>query len=141
MSENNASVNGAKSPLVQFLEHLNANDVEAALALVHPEFTYEDLALKHRTKGIEGARAQIEGWDVSNFKQTIINVVDAGSSIAIEGIMKGIHKDPFPIGDDVYEPTGKPVEFRFCTVATIRDGKVASETHYYDVEDLRAQLR
>lgn len=129
------------SPLVQFIEHLNENEVEPALALVDPEFTSEDLALKHHVGSLGDLRAQIAGWDVSNFKQTITHVIDAGSSVAIEGIMKGIHKDPFPIGDDVYEPTGKLVEFRYCTVGTVRDGKLLSETHYYDAEDLRRQLR
>lgn len=141
MSQHDLSVKEKKSPLIQVIEHLNNNDVDAALELVHPEFVYEDLALKHSTRGIDGIREQIEGWDVSNFKQTILNVIDTGDKIAIEGIMKGIHKDPFPIGDEVYEPTGKTVEFRFCTVATIRDGKLASEVHYYNVDDLRAQLR
>ena len=129
------------SPLVQLIEHINANNVDAALALVHPDFASEDLALKHRVNGIEELRAQIASWSPGNFAQTITNVIDAGSSVAIEGIMKGTHKDPFPIGDDVYPPTGKPIEFRYCTVATIRDGKIAGETHYYNVDDLRAQLR
>lgn len=130
-----------KSPLIQFIEYLNRNEVAAALTLVHPDFVGEDLAMKERIEGIEALRAQIDGWGATNFSQKITHVVDAGSSIAIEGVMKGIHKDPFPIGGDVYPPTGKPLEFRFCTVATIRDGKLASETHYYDLEALRDQLR
>ena len=53
-----------------------------------------------------------------------------------EGVFSGVHVGPF-LG---VEPTGASVTYRFIVVVDFRDGLMAGERFYYDLEGIRRQI-
>jgi steroid delta-isomerase-like uncharacterized protein len=68
------------------------------------------------------------------------NHVAEGDTIALEGTLTGTHTGTFRAPQGDIPATGNPVELRFATVKTVRDGKVASEHLYFDQLDFLQQL-
>lgn len=124
------------------IDLLNAGDIDAALTLIAPDFRGEDVALGEVVEGREGVRAQAQGWltVIAGARQHFSNVVSAGDQIVVEGTLSGIHAGTLEAKGKAFPKTGRRVSFRFCTIARIRNGLVAAETHYYDLDSLLDQL-
>jgi predicted ester cyclase len=67
--------------------------------------------------------------------------VEEGDVIASEWHFRGVNTGALVLPDGTeIAPSGKAVELTGCSVTTIRDGKIASETMYYDNMTAFAQL-
>jgi predicted ester cyclase len=124
------------------IDLLNAGDIDGAMNLVALDFKGEDVALGELVEGREGVRAQAKGWltAIAGAQQQFTNIVSAGDQIVVEGTLSGIHAGTLEAKGKMFPKTGRRVAFRFCTIAKIRDGLVAAETHYYDLNSLLEQL-
>jgi steroid delta-isomerase-like uncharacterized protein len=124
------------------IDLLNAGDIDGAIDLIAPDFKGEDVALGEVVEGKEGVRAQAKGWltAIAGAHQQFTNTISAGDRIVVEGTLSGIHAGTLEARGKAYPKTGRRVAFRFCTIAKIRNGLVAAETHYYDLNSLLEQL-
>jgi len=130
----------SKSALVRMIELLNAGDVDGAMELVSPEFSGVEVPIGEIIRGKDGVRNEAAGWSGLDGIQRLTNVIEVDEQVVLEGIFEGTHSGKIVLGKETFPATGRRIEFRFCTVGTVRNGLVVGETHYYDMENLRAQL-
>jgi steroid delta-isomerase-like uncharacterized protein len=127
---------------LKFMDCINRQDFDAAVALVHEDF--EGIAVVTGTdfNGPQGWRSRAEGWarTMPDGIMSAQHVIKSGEWVVIEGTLSGTQSGTLTLGDHTVPPTGKPLSFRFCTVARETDGKVRSEAVYYDLMTILEQL-
>ncbi|MEU1378309.1 nuclear transport factor 2 family protein [Streptomyces triculaminicus] len=96
---------------------LYADDVPYTCAAFGLAFTGRDAFVAH-VKEYAGA--------VPDRKMTIQRIIADGDAIAVEFAFAGTSSGVHP----ALPPKGEPVRTTFCTVLTLRDGKIASQTDY-----------
>jgi predicted ester cyclase len=71
---------------------------------------------------------------------TIVDVLQDGARIAIQGVWTGMHTGPLatPMGE--VAATGRQITLPFCTVVTLRDGRLATANVYLDQLGMLTQL-
>jgi steroid delta-isomerase-like uncharacterized protein len=132
----------ADNPLLGVIEAFNDRDVERALSLIAEDCEVLEVPTGERWSGREGVRAEFERWATAlpDGKQEVRNMIVSGDWVIVEGVLGGTHDGPFVTDKQTIEPTGRSMEFPFCTVAKVKDGQEIQTTHYYDVETIMRQL-
>lgn len=119
----------------------NAHRMEDTLATLHPDCIFEDVAMQRVYRGHAGAREYYGMWweslrvVVTPSEDDRRMWTDDGSYVA-ETRFTGVHVGPF-LG---VPPTGRTVCFRFAVFVGFRDGLMAGERFYYDLDGVLAQL-
>lgn len=132
----------AANPLLGVIEAFNDRDVERALSYIAEDCQVHEVPTGERWSGQEGVRSEFERWSTAlpDGEQKVLNMITTDGWVVIEGTLGGTHSGPFVTDDLTIEPTGKKMEFPFCTVARVEDGKEVETTHYYDLETIMRQL-
>jgi steroid delta-isomerase-like uncharacterized protein len=125
-----------------FFEGWNERDFDRPAALVAEDGEIFEVATGERFRGPEGARHEYEKWATSlpDGKVEINNVIAAGNWAVVESTLRGTNTGPFASPAGEIPATGRALEFDFCTVMEIRDGKVVRGRHYHDVATMMRQL-
>ncbi|MBS1868732.1 MAG: ester cyclase [Actinobacteria bacterium] len=128
--------------LLEVISGFNERDVERALRAVAEDCEVLEVPTGERWSGREGVRAEFERWAAAlpDGKQTVHNMIAVDDWVIVEGTLGGTHDGPFVMEDRTIEATGRPFEFRFCTVAKVKDGQEIQTTHYYDLGTIMRQL-
>lgn len=138
---NEATRNELQALIQCHLEAENAHRMEDTLATLHPECVFEDVPMQRIFRGHDGAREFYRmGWEglrtvVAPGKGDRQMWTDDGTYVA-ETRFAGVHAGPF-LG---IPPTGRAVAYRFTVFVTFRDGLMAGERFYYDLDGLLRQL-
>ena len=75
------------------------------------------------------------------FAIEIKQTVEEGDRVAVEGLWTGTNTGPMAMPDGSSMPaTGKPVTAPFAAIFTLKDGKVAAHSEYWDHAGFMAQL-
>ena len=123
------------------VEAEGAHRMDDTLATLHPECLFEDVPMQRVFHGREGARQYYRMWwdglsllfsPTSNDRRMW---TDTGVYVA-ESRFTGVHTGIF-LG---LEPTGRRVDFRFAVFVSFRDGLMAGERFYYDLDGVLRQL-
>lgn len=123
------------------VEAENAHRIDDTLATLHPDCVFEDVALQRVWHGHAGAREYYRMWweglrvVVTPGSDDRRSWTDDGTYVC-ETRFTGRHVGPF-LGA---APTGRAVSFRFVVLVPFRDGLMAGERFYYDLQDLVRQL-
>lgn len=119
----------------------NAHDMAATLATLHPDCSFEDVALGRRWHGHAGAREHYGMWwdafdlMVAPRPDDRRYWTENGHYIA-ETWFRGRHVGPF-LG---IAPTGRDIAFRFVVFVDFRDGLLLTERFYYNLADIGRQI-
>lgn len=124
--------------LVRHVTAENAHRLEETLATLDPECVFEDLALRRRFHGRDGAAEYYRIW------------WDA-FQVEVEGVARHWTTEGRFIGEAMYvgrhtgdffglPPTGRPIELRFTVFVDFRNGLMSGERFYYDLSTLLGQL-
>jgi ketosteroid isomerase-like protein len=71
----------------------------------------------------------------------ITQVFETGTSVAVEGVYRGIHSGPLITPDGAILPaSGQEVAAPFVTVFEVADGSIRSHRPYWDLAGFMAQL-
>jgi steroid delta-isomerase-like uncharacterized protein len=127
----------------QFIEYINAQDIDAYVALHADNYELTDTATGETFQGRDGARKNLIEGCVTPFpdlKLEIVNVIASDDWVAIEGIGRGTHAGPLVTPDGEVPPTGKSLTLPFCRTLRVKDGKIISRRDYYNVAAVMAQL-
>jgi steroid delta-isomerase-like uncharacterized protein len=122
-----------------YIEAMNRHDVAALMAFFADEATYEDAAMGIVRRG----RAQIE--EFINFffhcydgvTYTLRNTVGSGDSIAWEWTLDAKYARTSHTG---VVATGQNISVRGASFVRLHDGKVVSNTDYWDIGTMRSQI-
>jgi len=123
------------------VEAEGAHRMEDTLGTLHPECLFEDVPMQRTFSGRDGAREYYRMWwdglsllfsPTSNDRRMW---TDSGLYVA-ESRFTGVHKGTF-LG---LAPTGRCVDFRFAVFVSFREGLMAGERFYYDLDGILRQL-
>lgn len=127
--------------IMRHLEAENAHRMDDTLATLHPECVFEDMALGRKFYGHAGAAEYYRMWweglsiVVTPESHDRRMWTEDGLYVA-ETRFTGVHVGPFW----GLAPTGCAIEFRFAVFVPFRDGLMAGERFYYDLDGLLRQL-
>jgi ketosteroid isomerase-like protein len=88
-----------------------------------------------RHEGREEYRAYVGAWDnvLTDSKMETSLLLEDGDVFVVEWTVRRSVSGPIPLPDGTeLAPTGRTVDYGGVTVATLRDGKIASMRDYYD---------
>ncbi len=127
--------------LMAHLRAETAHDMAATLATVHPQCRFVDHGAGQVFDGRDGAaRHYRQWWDAFDLRPVVGGAGAASwthdGRFVAEGEFSGRHVGA--LAD--LAPTGRALRFRFCVLVGFRDGLLHSETFYYDLAGLAAQL-
>lgn len=131
-----------KHPALKSIEAINANQPDIVRSL-HAD----DMVLLEMPFGDEGLRgpdgkmassARFRKAMPNDLRNNVLNVIEAGDWVIIEGTVTGTHEGPLELPEVTIEASGEKVELPYCTLAQARDGKVVAVKHYYDTTELRS---
>lgn len=111
---------------------------EATLETLHPECVFEDIPLARAFHGRQGAEQYYRlWWDAFavEVEGSVVHWTADGHLIA-EAQYVGRHIGPF-LG---LAPTGRAITLPFAVFVGFRDGLMAGERFYYDLNTLLRQL-
>ncbi|HZV74461.1 MAG TPA: ester cyclase [Conexibacter sp.] len=128
--------------LLEVIEGFNERNLERALNAVAEDCEVLEVPTGERFVGRDGVRDEFERWATAlpDGQQIVHNMIVADDYVIVEGTLGGTHDGPFVMEDRTIEPTGKPFEFPFCTIAKVKDGQEVKTTHYYDLDTIMRQL-
>ncbi len=114
------------------------HDPEAAAATYHDECWYENAALGLRFEGRDGVAFQYAtSWTfIADMAARYDWELDLGATVVQCGRITGVAGTEL-VGVPVQ---GGPVDFSFTAVISFRDGLMAGEHIYYDLDDFCAQI-
>ena len=130
----------AKELVLKELRVLGEQDVDATANTFADDVHLLDVGLQASVNGQEELRASLEALyeSIPDLSTTPGRIIGEGNLVAMEYEMTGHHRgEMFGV-----EPTGKRISWSgFAMFEVDVDAqKIQSETYYYDVESLRAQL-
>lgn len=124
-----------------YLAAWNAHDSAAAAGHFAPDVTYYDASVGTPVTGAEAAKTGV----IDNFLNAAPDAVwtmrgDAivqGDRVAFEWEFKGTNTGAWADGTAA---TGKPFDFMGASVFTVKDGKITTQSDYYDALGFYKQL-
>jgi len=125
----------------RYFEALSGGDVEAAVKLVADAGDFR--SPMGRMEGRDQIRAFLDGFDTAfpGARFDIEHVFESGSSVAVEGVYRGVHGGPLMMPDGATLPaTGRSVSAPFVTVFEVTNGSITSHRPYWDLAGFMAQL-
>lgn len=117
----------------QGIKHYNNGDIDAMVALYSRDAVLVGPDGRH--EGTDAIRKQWTDQKAAfpNAQVESILEVEDGDTLVSEFIFRGTNKGALQLPDGSELPaTGKSVEIRGVTIAKVADGKIVSETMYFD---------
>ena len=132
----------AGSVLRALFQAINDHDPERVAELAADDFELIDCATGEKFQGPGGARRNAEAWltPFPDAKVEELNLISAGDWAVFEGLARATNTGPMETPAGPVEPTGRSLELHFCTIAQVRDGKIAQSRDYYDLTTIMTQL-
>lgn len=94
-------------------------------------------------RGRDQIRAFLGGFDSAfpGAQYEVGQVIESGSSVAVEGVYRGTHSGPLVTPDARTLPaTGRTVSAPFVTIFEVANGAITSHRPYWDLAGFMAQL-
>ncbi len=127
-----------KAPVLDY----NRKDWDAAKASMAPGYVYDEIATGRRVKGADEALSIWRGWAAAfpDSQGDIHNAIQSGDTVVVEVTWKGTHTGRLQTPGGTISPTGKRIELRACQINEVKNGKVQTTRHYFDMSTLLQQL-
>lgn len=123
--------------LEAYAEAKNRGDVEAAVALCHPDGYYESVGIPGRVQGREALAAFYTNFFelLPDYRGEFDGQAISGDTAVVWGRFTGTVSKPLFSG----APVGRRVEIPVTFVCTVRDGLIYGDTGYFDAASLYRQ--
>lgn len=125
-----------------FYESYNRRDFDGVVKDLDPQCVLTNVPSNMTFTGPEGFKEFLQNWD-SAFPDGKLEIknIQAGEDFAVcEFLGTGTHTGTFRTPDGDIEATGKRGEIPMCNVYRIENGKIVSQTGYYDAATFMKQL-
>lgn len=131
-------VEAGKAPVIAYSE----KNWDKARASVAPSYHYDEVATQRTVDGIDKVLEIWKGWAKAfpDSKATFHDAFASGDMVVVEMSWKGTHTGPLATPQGEVAPTGKKIDLRAVQVQKVKDGKVASTRHYFDMATMMSQL-
>lgn len=123
-------------------EAWNERNFDELAEAVTPDSTITIVGSGDRFEGVEGSRAYNTMWADAfpDGKVTIDRVIASGDYAVVEFTGRGTHTGTLVTSMGEIPATGRSLTLQLCDVMEFKDGKVRSQTTYFDSGSMMAQL-
>jgi len=131
-------IDAAKAPLIAY----NNKDWKAFKATVTPDFTYDEVGTRRKTRGAEETIKLFQGWEAAlpDSKAVFDRAFVSDNHVILEVTWRGTHKGTLETPDGPIAPTGKSIDVRACQIIEVAGGKAKSCRQYFDMATMMQQL-
>ena len=122
-------------------ERLEAGDLAGVLELCNPDVVCT-MPGGLQIVGREQVRGLLQGYVTAlpDMSHRIVRFVETGDACAVEIVVSGTMTGPLQTPQGPIPPTGKKVSLAACDVVTVKDGRIATWSAYFDNLDFMTQL-
>lgn len=124
------------------VEAFNEGAWDRFASVLDENSTYDEMATHRHCKGCDEIVALNKEWKGAfpDAQGTIERLIEAGDTVTMEVTWRGHHTGPLQTPDGAIPPTGRAIEVSAAGVLEIREGKVVSDHHYFDLAGMFEQL-
>jgi steroid delta-isomerase-like uncharacterized protein len=125
-----------------FHESWDLRDPDRGATVIAEDCHFEDIARSELLPGPEAYKRDYYRWREAfpDGECKVVNVIVQGNWAVVEFVNRGTHTGPLQSSLGTFEPTGRKVEVRYCSVMRVDDGKVVEGRDYYDSATIARQL-
>ena len=123
-------------------ESWDRRDPDRGATVIPEDCQFEDVARGELQIGPEAYKADYYRWREAfpDGECKVEKVFVDGDWAVVEFVNRGTHTGPLRSSLGTFEPTGRKVEVRYCSVMRVEDGKVVEGRDYYDSSTFLRQL-
>ena len=123
-------------------ESWDLRDPDRGATVISEDCQFEDVARGELQVGPEAYKADYYRWREAfpDGECKVVKVIVDGNWAVVEFVNRGTHTGPLRSSLGTFEPTGRKVEVRYCSVMRVKDGKVVEGRDYYDSATFLRQL-
>jgi steroid delta-isomerase-like uncharacterized protein len=125
-----------------WFEAWNQREFDRGSALVADGAEIVEVPTNETFSGPEGSRAESEKWanGLPDGRVTVNNRIASDRAVVLENSLRGTHTGPFVTPEGEIPATGRSLDYDFCTVLEIDQGKIQGIRHYFDLATMMRQL-
>ena len=125
-----------------FHESWDMRDPDRGATVIAEDCQFEDIARGEKQIGPQAYKNDYYRWREAfpDGECKVINVIVQGNWAVVEYVNRGTHSGILRSSLGTFEPTGRSVEVRYCSVMRVEDGKVVEGRDYYDSATIARQL-
>ena len=123
-------------------ESWDMRDPDRGTTVIADDCQFEDVARNEAQVGPQAYKDDYYRWREAfpDGEGKVVNVITEGDWAVVEFVNRGTHTGPLRSSLGTFEPTGRKVEVRYCSVMRVKDGKVVEGRDYYDSATFLRQL-
>jgi len=123
-------------------ESWDMRDPDRGTTVIADDCQFEDVARNEAQVGPQAYKDDYYRWREAfpDGECKVVNVITDGDWAMVEFVNRGTHTGPLRSSLGTFEPTGRKVEVRYCSVMRVEDGKVVEGRDYYDSATFLRQL-
>ena len=123
-------------------ESWDLRDPDRGTTVIAEDCQFEDVARNEAQIGPQAYKDDYYRWREAfpDGECKVVNVITQGDWAVVEFVNRGTHTGPLRSNLGTFEPTGRKVEVRYCSVMRVEDGKVVEGRDYYDSATFLRQL-
>jgi steroid delta-isomerase-like uncharacterized protein len=131
-------LDAAKAPTVAY----NDKNWDAVMKSVTADISYDEVGTNRSLRGVDDVITGWKGWATAlpDSRATFDAAHVSGNTVILELTWRGTHRGTLRTPAGEIAATGKPIEIRACQIIDVKDGKVRSMRHYFDMVTMMAQL-
>jgi steroid delta-isomerase-like uncharacterized protein len=125
-----------------FHESWDMRDPDRGATVIADDCKFEDIARGEQQTGPEAYKHDYYRWREAfpDGECKVVNVIVQGNWAVVEYVNRGTHLGILRSSLGTFEPTGRSVEIRYCSVMRVESGKVVEGRDYYDSATIVRQL-
>ena len=125
-----------------FHESWDMRDPDRGAAVIAEDCRFEDVARGEQQPGPEAYKQDYYRWREAfpDGECKVVNVIVQDNWAVVEFVNRGTHTGPLQSSLGTFDPTGRRVEIRYCSVMRVDNGKVVEGRDYYDSATIARQL-
>ena len=117
-------------------------DPDRGATVIADDCQFEDIARGEQQIGPEAYKNNYYRWREAfpEGECKVINVIVQDNWAVVEYVNRGTHSGTLRSSLGTFEPTGRSVEVRYCSVMRVENGKVVEGRDFYDSATIARQL-
>ena len=125
-----------------FHESWDMRDPDRGATVIAEDCQFEDVARGEQQIGPEAYKQDYYRWREAfpDGECKVLNVIVQDNWAVVEYVNRGTHSGILRSSLGTFEPTGRSVEVRYCSVMRVENGKVVEGRDFYDSATIVRQL-
>jgi steroid delta-isomerase-like uncharacterized protein len=125
-----------------FHESWDMRDPDRGATVIADDCQFEDIARGELQIGPEAYKHDYYRWREAfpDGECKVLNVIVQDNWAVVEYVNRGTHSGILRSSLGTFEPTGRSVEVRYCSVMRVENGKVVEGRDFYDSATIVRQL-